>query len=49
MNKFAFALCFPFIANLLFVGCAASTYLMNNPEPSPEKEIRQTLELWCSL
>ena len=46
MNRFAFALCFPFIASFLFVGCAASTYLMNVPEPSPEKEIRQTLELW---
>lgn len=46
MNRFAFALYFPFIAVLLFAGCAASTYFMNTPEPSPEKEIRQTLELW---
>lgn len=46
MDRFAFALYFPFITCLLFAGCAASTYLMNAPEPSPEKEIRQTLELW---
>ena len=46
MNKFAFALYFPFIAGLLFAGCAASTYLMNTSEPSPEKEIRQVLESW---
>ena len=46
MNRFAFALYFLCIASLLFVGCTASTYLMNAPEPSPEKEILQTLELW---
>ena len=46
MNRFAFALYFPFIASLLCVGCAASTYLMNAPEPSPEKEIQQALESW---
>ena len=46
MNRFAFALYFLFIASFLFVGCAASTYFMNTPEPSLEKEIRQTLKLW---
>ena len=46
MNRFAFALYFPFIAVLLFAGCATSTYFMNAPEPSPEQKIRQTLELW---
>ena len=51
MNRFAFALYFSFIASFLFAGCAASTYLMNAPEPSPEKEIQraeiqQLLELW---
>ena len=46
MNRFAFALYFPFITGLLLAGCTASTYLMNAPEPSPEKEIRQTLESW---
>ena len=49
MNRFAFALYFPFIVSLLFAGCAASTYLMNAPEPSPEKEIRQTLESWSGI
>ena len=46
MNRFAFALYFLFITCFLFAGCAASTYLMNAPEPSPEKEIRITLESW---
>ena len=46
MNRFAFALYFLFITCFLFTGCAASTYLMNTPEPSPEEEIRQTLESW---
>lgn len=46
MNRFAFPLYFPFITGLLLAGCTASTYLMNAPEPSPEKEIRQTLESW---
>ena len=46
MNRFAFALYFLFIAGFLFAGCAASTYLMNAPEPSPEKEIRLILESW---
>lgn len=35
-----------FAASILLAGCTASKYLMNAPEPSPEKEIRQTLELW---
>ena len=43
MNKFTLLV---FAANILLVGCAASEYLMNAPEPSPEKEIRQTLESW---
>ena len=47
MNRPALALYFLFIASLLFAGCAASTYLMN--EPAPEKgmqpeEIQQILE-----
>ena len=51
MNKFAFVLYFLFTTCLLFAGCAASTYLMNAPEPSPKKEIQQAeiqklLELW---
>ena len=35
-----------FTISILMVGCSASTYLMNTPEPSPEKEIRQNLESW---
>ena len=46
MNRFTFALCFVFIASLLASGCAVPTFLMNAPEPSPEKEIRQALESW---
>lgn len=46
MNRFAFALYFSFITGLLLAGRTASTYLMNAPEPSPEKEIRQTVESW---
>ena len=46
MSRFAFALYFLFITCFLFAGCGASTYLMNAPEPSPEKEIRQALESW---
>ena len=46
MNKFTFALYFAFIASLLSSGCTVSTYLMNAPEPSPEKEIQQVLESW---
>lgn len=49
MNRLTFALCFPFITGFLFAGCAASTYLMNAPEPSPDKEIRQTLESWNGI
>lgn len=49
MSRFTFALYFLFIAGFLFAGCAASTYLMNAPEPSPEKEIRQTLESWNGI
>lgn len=49
MNRFAFALYFLFITCFLFAGCAASTYLMNAPEPSPEKEIRQVLESWNGI
>lgn len=46
MNKFTFTLYFAFIASLLFLGCTVPTYLMNAPEPSPEKEIQQVLESW---
>ena len=46
MNKFTFALYFTFIASLLSSGCTVPTYLMNAPEPSPEKEIQQVLESW---
>lgn len=49
MNRLTFALCFPFITGLLFAGCAASTYLMNTPEPSPDKEIQQVLESWNGI
>ena len=49
MNRLTFALYFTFITGLLFPGCAASTYLMNAPEPSPDKEVRQTLELWRGI
>ena len=43
MNKFTLLL---FAASILLVGCTASKHLMNTPEPSPEKAIRQTLESW---
>ena len=51
MNRFTFPLYFLFIACFLFMGCVASTYLMNTPEPLPEKEMRekekqQILESW---
>lgn len=49
MNRFAFALYFLFITCFLFAGCGISTYLMNAPEPSPEKEIQQTLESWNEI
>ena len=49
MNRLTLALCFPFITCLLFAGCTMPTYLMNPSEPSPEKEIRQTLELWRGI
>ena len=40
-----------FAVSILLVGCTASKYLMNAPEPSPEKEIQraeiqQLLEVW---
>ena len=35
-----------FTVSILLVGCTVPTYLMNAPEPSPEKEIQQTLESW---
>ena len=35
-----------FATSILLGGCTASKYLMNAPEPSPEKEIRQALESW---
>ena len=48
MNKFSLLV---FATSILLVGCTASKYLMNAPEPSPEKEIQraetqQLLELW---
>lgn len=48
MNKFTLLV---FAASILLVGCTASKYLMNAPEPSPEKEIQraeiqQLLEVW---
>ena len=43
MNRFTLLM---FAASILLAGCTASKYLMNAPEPSPEKKIRQTLELW---
>ena len=46
MPRFTFPLYFAFIASLLSAGCMLPTYLMNAPEPSPEKEIQQTLESW---
>ena len=51
MNRFAFPLYLAFIASVLLAGCTASKYLMNAPEPSPEKEIQrkevqQILEVW---
>ena len=51
MNRFSLHLYLAFIASILLVGCTASKYLMNAPEPAPEKEIQraeiqQLLELW---
>ena len=47
MNRFTFALYFLFITSLLAAGCAAPSFLMNPPEPSPlspEEKTQQTLE-----
>lgn len=38
MNKFTL---FAFAVSILLIGCNASKYLMNAPEPSPEKEIQR--------
>ena len=46
MNKSALLV---FVTSILLVGCTASKYLMNAPEPSPEKEIRQALESWKGM
>ena len=49
MNKFTLLV---FVASILLVGCTASKYLMNAPEPSPEteeiqqKEVQRILEVW---
>ena len=48
MNRFTLLM---FAASILLVGCTASKYLMNAPEPSPEREmgqeeIQQILKLW---
>ena len=49
MNKFTLLV---FIASILLVGCTASKYLMNAPEPSPgekeiqQKEVQRILEVW---
>ena len=49
MKKFTLLM---FAASTLLVGCTASKYLMNAPEPSPEEkeiqqqEVQQILEVW---
>ncbi len=49
MNKFTPLV---FVASILLVGCTAPKYLMNTPEPSPEKEeiqrkeVQRILEVW---